>query len=348
MSQKAAFLALAISLLFSLPAFADDWVIVRMRGTVHAKADSGWQKLKRGAIIPDDRQLRTSENGHIELVRGNETLVLQPNTQIRISDRAGAKPYTIVSQDFGTVQVEAEAREVAHFEVRTDVLAAVVKGTKFVVTAGQSGARVDVKRGHVYVEDTVSHSSVVVAVGQQASFAQGAATLEVDGRGNLPTVVDRRGDPVGHEPGGIAAKAEKALADAIASGDKRAIRAAQQDVRDAAKHGTREQRDATKAAERASKADDKAGKADDKPVKHVEKNSGPEKGPGHSGNGNGAAGGPGGNDDGSGGPASGNGGPAHGGGNGHGGGHDSSGNSNSGAGGSPSGGDDKGKGKGKD
>jgi ferric-dicitrate binding protein FerR (iron transport regulator) len=177
MSQKAAILALMFALT-SLPVFADDWVVTRLRGAVEAKADSGWQKLTRGVAIPDDRYVRTGPNGRVELVRGNESISLEPNTQIRIDDRGGPKPYTTVSQDYGTVAVEAEVRQVAHFEVRNKILAAVVKGTRFVVTAGKTDASVEVKRGHVYVEDNSNKSNVMLSVGQQASLSTGASCCQ--------------------------------------------------------------------------------------------------------------------------------------------------------------------------
>jgi hypothetical protein len=238
MSQKAAFLALLFALI-SFPVFADDWVVTRLRGAVEARADTGWQKLARGAVIPDDRYVRTGPNGRVELVRGNETISLEPNTQVRIDDRGGAKPFTTVKQDYGTVAVEAEVRQVAHFEVRNRMLAAVVKGTKFVVTAGKTEASVQVKRGHVYVEDNSNKSNVTLSVGQQASLSTGSV-LNVEGRGTLPPVLDRKGAPLAASlPAAKAAAAvnaaQAALTKAIADGDKKAVKAATKALKDAEK-----------------------------------------------------------------------------------------------------------------
>jgi hypothetical protein len=76
--------------------------------------------------------------------------------------------------------------------VQTPYLAAVVKGTKFVVTSDADGARVDVKRGHVAVHDSDTHESTLVAAGQSAETGSGTP-LEVSGSGEMPDIVDARG-----------------------------------------------------------------------------------------------------------------------------------------------------------
>lgn len=51
------------------------------------------------------------------LARDDETIELGPNTQIRILDEEGAKPFTTVQQQFGTVSIEAKVENVEHFAV---------------------------------------------------------------------------------------------------------------------------------------------------------------------------------------------------------------------------------------
>lgn len=132
--RQALFAGLAVSLIsFTSLAIADDWVATKLRGTVLQFVDRQWQPLKRGDIVPDSRFVRTAPNGMVELTRGAETVSLDPNSQVRIFDKGGAKPYTTFKQDFGIVSVEAEVRDVQHFAVVTPFLAAVVKGTRFVV-----------------------------------------------------------------------------------------------------------------------------------------------------------------------------------------------------------------------
>jgi len=191
-------IAAIVLLLSIMPAFADNWVAVKLRGQVVQLIAKEWVPLKRGDIIPDDRVIRAMKTGKVQLQRGRETIDLGPDTQIRIIDKPG-RQYTTVRQDFGLVAIEADVRNVEHFSVETPHLAAVVKGTKFVVTSGKSAASVKVIRGRVAVEDEHSGQSVVVVAGQTASTEIGQP-LEVSGRGaGKAVVIDQNGQPVAKE-----------------------------------------------------------------------------------------------------------------------------------------------------
>lgn len=166
----------------SFAALADDWVAVRLRGAVLQLVDGEWQQLKRGDVVSDSRVIRTLRMGNVEFQRGEEHVALGPDTQIQIFDKMRAKPFTTVKQHFGTVTIEAEVRDVQHFAVENRYLAAVVKGTKFTVTAGDDGASVDVRRGAVFVEDSATKNNVTVTAGQSAA---------VDNEHDAPTVTER-------------------------------------------------------------------------------------------------------------------------------------------------------------
>jgi hypothetical protein len=190
-----AVLAAIVLLVSIIPALADNWVAVKLRGQVMQFVDKQWLVLQRGDVVPDDRVIRTMDTGRVQFQRGRETIDLGPQTQIRIIDKPG-RQYTTVRQDFGSVAIEADVRNVEHFSVETPHLAAVVKGTKFVVTSGKSKASVKVTRGRVAVEDEHSGQSVVVVAGQTASTEIGQP-LDVSGRGsNKAVVVDQNGQPV--------------------------------------------------------------------------------------------------------------------------------------------------------
>lgn len=190
-----AVLAAIVLLVSIMPALADNWVALKLRGQVMQLVDKQWLVLQRGDVVPDDRVIRTMETGKVQFQRGRETIDLGPQTQIRIIDKPGRK-YTTVLQDFGSVSIEADVRNVEHFSVKTPHLAAVVKGTKFVVTSGKSKASVKVTRGRVAVEDEHSGQSVVVVAGQTASTETGQS-LDVTGRGsNKAVILDEDGQPV--------------------------------------------------------------------------------------------------------------------------------------------------------
>jgi hypothetical protein len=176
------------------PVLADDWTAQKLRGTVLELVDGTWQKIERGAVVPESHVVRTLGNARVVFVRGSETVELGPDTQVafhlRDSDR-----FTTVQQYFGEVAVEADVEKVKHFAVQTPHLAAVVKGTVFVVRSDDKGASVEVKRGAVAVHSSESHESVTVLAGQQVESSSDG-TLDVSGEGTLPVVVDQSGTPV--------------------------------------------------------------------------------------------------------------------------------------------------------
>ncbi len=198
-------LRLAIALfaaLISLPALADNWTAIQLRGTVVQFVDGDWQRLSRGDVVPDDRLVQTSGNGHVVFSRGAELIDLGPSTQVQIFDKPGGKPYTTVKQYYGVVKVEAEAQNVQHFSVENNYLAAAVKGTKFTVTADKDQSTVAVQRGHVAVTSQATRAYTTIAARQIAAIGA-KLDLSVSGMGKLPPVMSATGELL--SAGGLAA-----------------------------------------------------------------------------------------------------------------------------------------------
>lgn len=187
-------LAVITLMSFSSVALADEWIAERLRGTVMQFERNTWVALERGDVVPDGGKVRTASNGRLELVRGQESIALGPNTQIAVRDAAGQK-MTSVIQSSGVVTIEAEKRNVQHFSVQTPVLAAVVKGTQFTVTYSNGQARVDVGSGVVQVQDNVHDMVVDVTRGQSAAASQ-ASPLDISGPGADKAVFLIDGEPV--------------------------------------------------------------------------------------------------------------------------------------------------------
>jgi len=267
-------------------ASADDWIAGKLRGQVLQLIDNQWQPLDRGAVVPDSRVVRTLHSGMVTFARGNETLQVGPDTQIQIFDKGGSKPFTTVKQYFGSVSVEAEVQQVQHFAVQTPYLAAVVKGTRFTVSSGKGGASVEVRRGHVAVEDKQDKTHVMLAVGQSASVdIEAGGALQVAGRGKLPVVLTADGKPVASPPDPkTTVKQPKPPKTPEA---KDALKAAQKLDKQAHKDAKDAAKDAEKAGRDAAKADKDAAKEAEKAEKDAAK-SGPS-GPGSGSSGPGSA-----------------------------------------------------------
>ena len=163
----------------------------KLRGIVLMQQDSQWVPLHRGDIVSDSLVIRTLASGNVEFAREGETIDVFGDSQIQIRDRAGQR-FTTVNETFGKFAVEANVEHVKHFAVETPFIVAVVKGTKFTVTSRTDGARVDVTRGKVGVEDLQTHTYVDVLVNQHASAGPNQP-LNVGGSGMLQPITNASG-----------------------------------------------------------------------------------------------------------------------------------------------------------
>lgn len=203
--RSAAVVAVLSISFVSHSALADDWVANKLRGNVFALDGNIWVKLSRGDIVSDNRPIRTTRSGRAEFVREKESITIGGDTQISIADRNGRR-YTVVHQTFGKVEIEAEKRDVQHFAVQTPYLAAVVKGTRFVVNVVGESANVVVTRGTVNAIDRINGLMTNITPGQSASSGEGQV-LTVAGPG-APVITDLKGKEMA--PGQLVAAAAAA------------------------------------------------------------------------------------------------------------------------------------------
>jgi hypothetical protein len=118
------------------------------------------------------------------LKRGEETILLAPNTVIGLPAEQKEELSTTILQQAGSILLDVEKRNVKHFEVETPYLAAVVKGTQFAVTVNAASTKVEVRRGQVEVADFKSGQIAQVIPGQTATaFANGRPGLSLSGSG---------------------------------------------------------------------------------------------------------------------------------------------------------------------
>ena len=132
---RSAIAALAMLVFSSAWAQASEWVVSKASGQVWV-ASARAQPVSLGtemALQPGD-SIRTGRNGRVLLMRGEETILVAPNSVVALPDQATSGLATTILQQAGSIMVKAQKREFNHFEVQTPYLAAVVKGTEFVVT----------------------------------------------------------------------------------------------------------------------------------------------------------------------------------------------------------------------
>jgi hypothetical protein len=137
-------------------------------------------------VLKPGDNIRTGNNGRVLLVRGEETMLISPNSAIGIPEQTSDGMSTTITQQAGSILLEVERRNVKHFEVETPYLAAVVKGTHFRVTVAKNDTHVDVLRGEVEVSAFKSGQVALVDAGQSANVpTDGSSLLSLSGSGTF-------------------------------------------------------------------------------------------------------------------------------------------------------------------
>lgn len=189
---KAKLTLAAIGLFMANAAFAaapDGWKISEKSGTVTV-LHSGVSKIAlQGNAISTGDVVNTGANGRAVLVRGQEYLVIAPNSRLRIADPAPSGGMIQILQDVGNVIFKIKRKSTPHFAVQTPYLAAVVKGTTFSVTVNESGASVQVIEGAVEVNTNDGGARDLVRPGMIAAVnARNLFQLKIDGDTSHVTV----------------------------------------------------------------------------------------------------------------------------------------------------------------
>ncbi len=146
-------LSLAIAFLFSSNAYAQSgpWVVSEKSGSVSI-GQNGITKLAiTGNRLRAGDTVKTGKRGRVVLTRGEQYLVVSPNSHIRIAQPKTDGALTQIVEYFGSVLFKVDKKKDAHFQVKTPYMAAVVKGTTFNVVVGPQGSTVQVTEGAVEV-----------------------------------------------------------------------------------------------------------------------------------------------------------------------------------------------------
>ncbi|RXH26427.1 membrane protein [Bradyrhizobium nanningense] len=163
------------------------WSISKATGEVWVVTDGAQQvSLNQEETLKPGNTIRTGRNGRVLLVRGEETILISPNSVVGLPAEKKEGLSTTIIQQAGSILLEVEKRNVKHFEVETPYLAAVVKGTRFSVTVGAGTTKVGVLRGQVEVSDFKTGQIAQVMKGQAATVSEhGKPGLRLSGAGTF-------------------------------------------------------------------------------------------------------------------------------------------------------------------
>ncbi|NOJ46085.1 FecR domain-containing protein [Bradyrhizobium archetypum] len=167
-----------------------DWTVSKSSGEVWLTGNGVQQaSLKQEDVLKPGDTVRTGRHGRVLLTRGEEVILVAPNSVVGLPVEKKEGLSTTIMQQAGSILLDVEKRNVKHFEVETPYLAAVVKGTQFRVTVNAGKTTVDVIRGQVEVADFKSGQIAQVMAGQHATaFANGKAGLSLGGAGVLAPI----------------------------------------------------------------------------------------------------------------------------------------------------------------
>ena len=133
------------------------WQIVDQSGPVLVvRAGLAPVALTSSVELQGGELIQTETTGRVVLRRGGDTIIIAPNSEIALPARDSGI-ITRIMQTFGTVLVNVEKRREPNFEVRTPLLAAIVKGTTFTVSADSVSSAVHVVEGVVRVVEVDGH-----------------------------------------------------------------------------------------------------------------------------------------------------------------------------------------------
>src|SRR5262245_42106986 len=181
---------LGVGLLAALPARADElaaidpnartgaagWRVDGITGQASAHRGAGAAApLAVGQVLSAGSEVETGAGTVVFLSHNGDRLVIQPNSRLRIDDPGTAGLLDHFMQSLGSVFYDVELCKNRSFGVTAPYVAAIVKGTRFLVTVEPDRNSVRVDRGRVLVQSKDGVSSVLVGAGTIATATPSSA-----------------------------------------------------------------------------------------------------------------------------------------------------------------------------
>ena len=135
----------------SAQAETPQWKLSESAGTVNVLRSGVSRIAISGGSLSAGDVITTGTKSRAVLVRGQEYVVVSPNSRLRISAPEQSGGVVQFFEELGNVLFRIDKKSTPHFGVKTPYLAAVVKGTTFSVTVTESGTAVQVTEGAVQV-----------------------------------------------------------------------------------------------------------------------------------------------------------------------------------------------------
>lgn len=165
------------------------WQVIQSVGEVIITTDGNQPiAINLHAPIPEGAIVQTGRNGRAVIRRGEEQIVIHAMSRLVLTE--SGSDITRITQSMGSAWFKIGKRQAPHFEVDTPYLAAVVKGTSFLVTVSNDKADVQVSEGAVEVL-TIDHNAIsLVRTGSTALVREASQSqIELSERNHQARIV---------------------------------------------------------------------------------------------------------------------------------------------------------------
>lgn len=133
---------------------APQWTLNDAKGEVTILVDGQAQPLAKGSPVQIGTAFVTGRNGSVVLSRNGQTVLLSPDSRLRVADPAPSRGLVQMFTDQGTATFQvgnAQTAGAQMFAVSTPYLAAAGHSAQFTVTVSDEGAQVKALDGAVQV-----------------------------------------------------------------------------------------------------------------------------------------------------------------------------------------------------
>lgn len=177
---------------FCSPALAQMWNVERVQGSAWIQDGNRRVALQIGQSVRMGSQVVTTANGRVKLSGPYGTIMVGPNSSLEMRPGLSGLKMTAV-QRVGVVEFDLRKLQRPYFSVETPAMAAVVKGTRFLVVVSGWRSDIGVRQGVVQVQDLRSGQNATLEAGERAVTPERRPGLLVASQNEAPKV--RAGAP---------------------------------------------------------------------------------------------------------------------------------------------------------
>ena len=182
---------LFIALIFSSSASADSSSLSANRWTVQIHSGdvsvssvgaTDWRIPEPGQVLSAPFHIRTGSTGEMILFRGEDTLLVSPESRIEVRAVEHSPDTGLVTkilQAVGSLVYQVEKRSRQRFEVHTPYLVSVVKGTTFTISVTENDTSVSLDEGSLEVLSKDGLHRALLNPGEIARHEKGMGAIRV-------------------------------------------------------------------------------------------------------------------------------------------------------------------------